>query len=68
MLKCDKPNTLLAETINLMKKDSRTRFEQAVQMDTPYHWLTQLMAGNITNPSVNRVQHLYEQLSGKKLV
>lgn len=68
MKPCDKPNTLLAATIDMIRKDKRTRLDQALELTVPYHWLSQLMAGNIKSPSVNRIQHIYEQLSGKKLV
>jgi len=33
----------------------------------PYHWLVHFKNGRYKNPSVNRVQVLYEHLSGKEL-
>jgi hypothetical protein len=34
----------------------------------PYHWLRKFSAGAYANPSVNRVQFLYEHLTGTKLL
>lgn len=38
------------------------------QTNIPYHWLCRFSAGKIRNPSVNRIQYLYEQLTGKNLL
>jgi len=32
-----------------------------------YHWLTKLSAGNIHDPSVNKIQKLYEFLTGEHI-
>ena len=32
-----------------------------------YHWLLKFSRGQVLNPSVNRVQKLYEYLSGSEL-
>jgi len=34
----------------------------------PYHWLSKFSAGEFKNPSVNRVQCLYEFLTGTKII
>ncbi len=38
------------------------------ETDLPYHWLSKLAAGEFQNPSVNRIQFLYEYLTGNKLL
>jgi len=36
--------------------------------DISYFWLRKFSSGAFRNPSVNKVQALYEHLSGKQLV
>lgn len=38
------------------------------KLGIPPGWTQKFLAGSIPNPSCNRVQALYEYLSGKKLV
>jgi len=33
----------------------------------PFYWLQSILAGKVRNPSVNRIQHLYEYLSNSRL-
>lgn len=37
------------------------------ETDISYYWLRKFLDGKVLNPSVNRVQHLYEYLSGEKI-
>lgn len=37
------------------------------ETDLPFYWLRKLYDGKIENPSVNRIQRLYEYLTGKPL-
>lgn len=63
--KCDEPGTLLAKTLALM--EGRDITDTAIATGLPYHWLNSLVQRKSVNPAVNRVQVLYEHLSGKKL-
>ncbi|AUR88752.1 DNA-binding domain protein [Vibrio phage 2.117.O._10N.261.45.E9] len=63
----NEPNTLLARTQELLLADKRSSYELATQCGLPYNWINDLAKGRVKNPNVNRVQYLYEQLSGKKL-
>jgi hypothetical protein len=63
----DEAGTLLQATIELLQKDSRNLMEIMSYTGLPLYWLRDMRAGTIANPSVNRVQFLYERLSGKKL-
>lgn len=65
---CDQPQSLVTVTQNLIKKDKRTRYDLAKELEIPFHWLNSFAQGYIDAPSVNRVQYIYEKLSGKKLV
>lgn len=65
---CDSPGTLLTETKRLIKKDRRSLMRLAFETDIPFYWLQKFMRGGILAPSVNRIQYLYEKLSGKKLL
>lgn len=62
----DQPNSLMLETIRLAKE----RKLQDVFFEThiPFYWLNKFVAGTYKNPSVNRVQYLYEYLTGSKLI
>ena len=68
MKPCDAPKSLFKATMELLGQDKRPLFEIAVATNVPYHWLAQVKAGNVKSPSVNRIQYLYEALSGKQLV
>ena len=60
--------TLLAKTIELLKADKRTLRMVGQATGIPYYWLKKLSAGEIDDPSVNRIQQLYEFLSKKKIL
>lgn len=70
-MKDEAPGSLLATTHSLL----RIALEQkgatiiSIYNDTgiPYYWLKKFSAGEFQNPSVNRIQKLYEYLSGTKL-
>jgi hypothetical protein len=63
----DNPQTLMAETIALLRKDPRSLLDIHKESGVPFYWLKKFSAGEIPNPAVNRTQYLYEYLSGKKL-
>ena len=60
--------TLLAKTHELLLKDTRSLYDLAYETKLPFYWLKSFKAGDIANPSVNRIQKLYEHLTGKQLV
>lgn len=63
----DQPMTFMQATIDLIEKDGRTDLELYRATGIPHHWIANLRKGNCLNPSVNRVQYLFEYLSGRKL-
>lgn len=65
---CDQPGSLIEATRHLLKRDERTHEQLSKELNVPFHWLRSFMAGEIEAPSVNRVQYIYEKLSGSRLV
>lgn len=59
----DAPSPLLRAVIQLIKQDGRSLAKIATDTGIPFYWLRQLAAGKIPNPSVNRIQFLYEALT-----
>lgn len=64
---CDKPHSLLLKTKELLTNDNRTLIEIHRQSGIPFYWLQKFSSKNFENPSVNRVQYLYEFLTNTKL-
>lgn len=62
--------SLMAATRQLLKdRSEETTFLRIYKdLGIPPGWTQKFIAGGIPNPSVNRVQALYEHLSGKKLI
>lgn len=65
--KCDNPRTLDIKTRALLKASALNLVQMALAYQIPYVWLKKYAAGSIDKPNVNRVQYLYEKLSGTKL-
>lgn len=63
----DAPGSLIIATHRLMKKERRTLLEIWRDTGVPFGWLTAFKRGAIASPSVNRIQYLYEKLSGRKI-
>lgn len=59
--------TLVKKTLELLRGEGVNLLEIYSQTDIGFHWLSQLRGGRIKNPSANRIQALYEYLSGKTL-
>jgi hypothetical protein len=59
--------TLLERTQELLKESGKTSLDIFRDTNIPYYWLNQFRDGRSRDPSVNRVQALYEYLSGTKL-
>lgn len=64
---CDAPGSLLERVKKLVKEEKRGLLAVSVKTGVPVFWLRKFAAGKIPNPSVNRIQHLFEKLSGSKL-
>lgn len=62
----DQPRSLMLKTIELLKK--RDLFEVYAETKISFYWLRKFVALEFKNPSVNRVQYLYEHLTGSKLI
>ncbi len=70
-LNFDSQQSLLEKTRELLaaRLESQDEAIIAICYETgfAYHWVRKLALGQFKNPSVNRVQFLYEYLSGTKL-
>lgn len=66
--KFDQPGSLMSRTIELAKADQRTALQLCIETKIPFYWMKKFLAGEFLNPSVNRVQYLYEHLTGSKLI
>ena len=62
----DQPNTLMVETTKLLK--TANLIKVSYETGIPFYWLRKFKEGAYLNPSVNRVQNLFEHLSNTKLL
>lgn len=62
------PPNLMRETLTLLKADERSLYRISTESCVPFYWLRKFRSGEMKNPSVNRVQSLYEHLTGKSLL
>ena len=60
--------TLMQRTIVLLRERKESLPELAEATGLPFYWLRKMVAQEIRDPSVNRVQKLYEHLTGKPLI
>lgn len=60
--------SLLEETRRLLKESGKPLPNIYKDTDINFFWLKKFKAGDITDPSVNTVQKLYEYLTGKPLI
>ena len=60
----DAQGSLLEETLKLLQNTNLKKIHEETGL--PYDWLRKLTSTE--NPSVNRVQRLYEHLTGKTLL
>lgn len=65
--KFDQSGTLMQRTHELLKKDNRSIAIISTDTGITFYWLQRFSNCSMKNPSVNRVQYLYEHLAGKKL-
>lgn len=61
------PGTLHARTRALLNNDKRTLDEISRASGLSVYWLQKFRTGQIHDPSANKVQRLYEYLTGKAL-
>jgi len=61
----NKQGTLLTKTRRLLKGADIA--EVAAETGLSFYWLNKIAKGEIKDPSVNKVQRVYEKLSRKKL-
>ena len=59
----DNPGTLMLKTHALLKSDPRNISDISIDTGVSFFWLQRFSAMSMKNPSVNRVQYLYEQLT-----
>ena len=64
----DEAGTLLARTRELLLASTESHITLAQRARVPYFWLKSMVRGDAADPGVNRVQRLYEALSGKTLL
>jgi hypothetical protein len=62
------PGSLMAETAKLLKESGKAPQDIYAETGLPFHWVKKFATGEFENPSVNRVQFLYEYLSGNALL
>lgn len=65
--KGEAPGDLMRRTLEELRKDSRGLLSISIETGIPYFWLKKFKAGEIPNPSVNRVEALFKALTGKAL-
>ena len=63
--KYDSPRSLMVETICLLQGRDLLKIHR--ETGIPFYWLKKLSMGRIANPSVNRIQYLYENLKGRRI-
>ena len=65
--------SLMLRTKQLLRESTKSLSEIHVELrlagidDISYYWLRKFASGNVEDPSVNRVQQLYEHLTGLPL-
>lgn len=59
--------SLFDRTCGLLKSSDKPLPEIACDTGLPVSWLKKLKYGKIDDPSVNRIQRLYEFLSGSQI-
>ena len=62
----DQPGSLMQQTSDLLRNQDLLKVYEETRIS--FYWLRKFASGSFRNPSVNRVQYLYEHLSGTKLL
>ena len=64
----DECESLHETTRQLLQESPQTTYDVAVGTKLSYSWLVAFASDRMAHPSVNRVQKLYEYLTGKPLL
>lgn len=67
MSKHNKPHELTEQTRELLKTRDESLAALSRRTGIPYWWLHDLDRDRIAEPSANRILHLYEALTGRKV-
>lgn len=59
--------TLLEKTVQLLNKEGVDLHEIHSQTNLHYAWLVRIKRGDFNDPGVNKIQELYEYLTGKTI-
>jgi hypothetical protein len=60
--------SLLEETRRLFRESKKSPLVVFQETGINFYWLKKFKAGEVSEPSVNTVQKLYEYLTGKSLI
>lgn len=58
----------MTETLRLLRENRKRIIQISSDTGLPFWWLRKFMGKEIRDPSVNRIQLLYEYLTGTKLL
>lgn len=64
----DAPGSLLTATIEAVRSSNKTPVQLCRETGLHPSWILGLLNGRFRNPSVNRVQYLYEYVTGRQLL
>lgn len=67
ILYCDRQGELNRKTYLLLVQCEAPLSIVAINSGIPIYWLRKFAAKKIPNPGVDRIQYLFEHLSGRKL-
>lgn len=66
---CDQPGMLHQKALELLEielqKEDNALWVIAARAGVPFHWLVSLRRGATKQPSVNRIEHLIQYLTGR---
>lgn len=62
----DQPGSLMTRTIELLKQKDLLQIYSETKIS--FYWLRKFVGGEFKNPSVNRVQYLYEHLTNTRII
>lgn len=63
----NQPGSLYMTTLRLLKDSGKSLPTVYLETGLPFYWLRKFASGDVKDPSVNRIQKLYEYLTGKPL-
>ena len=63
----DQPGTLMQRVLKLLDEDERTPLDLYYAHGIPFYWTKSIIEGSVDNPSVNRMEALYNILAKQPL-